>query len=57
MDGVNEAVLVNMLGVRLPVGVMTLKVSVTVDVMGVLVGVMEIALGSGANCTAIQPRQ
>ena len=55
MDGVNEAVLVNILGVRLPVGVKMLKVPVAVAVRGVFVGVG--ALGSGANWTAIQPRQ
>jgi hypothetical protein len=52
MLGVREAV-----GVWLPVAVGMLKVSVIVAVGGVLVGVAVGAFGSGANCTAIQPRQ
>jgi hypothetical protein len=54
---VEEAVSVRIMGVRLLVGVNTLRVSVIVAVRGVLVWVGVGALGSGANCTAIQPRQ
>lgn len=53
--GVREAVLVRIMGVILPEGVKMLKVPVAV--MGVSVGVRRRALGSGASCTAIQPRQ
>lgn len=55
--GVKDAVLVKISGAWLPVAVKMLKVSVTVDVIGVVEGVSVIALGSGANCTASQPRQ
>jgi len=55
--GVSEAVSVKMPGDGLIVGVKMLKVSVAVAVMGVLEGVDVMAFGSGANCTAIQPRQ
>ena len=55
--GVSEAASVKMPGVRLIVGVKMLNVSVAVTVMGVLDGVAAMAFGSGANCTAIQPRQ
>lgn len=54
---VSEAVPVRITGVRLPVGVKMLSVPVTVAVIGVLVGVGVLALGSGANQTAMPPRQ
>jgi hypothetical protein len=57
MVGVSEAVSVKMMGVRLPVGVKILSVPVAVAMIGVLVGVAVGAFGSGANCTAIHPRQ
>ena len=55
--GVRETVLVRIFGVMLPEGGERLKVSVIVAVIGVSVGVRWMALGSGASCTAIQPRQ
>ena len=55
--GVSEAVPVRITGVRLPVGVRMLRVPVAVEVMGVLVAVGVAAFESGANRTAIQPRQ
>jgi hypothetical protein len=55
--GVREAVSVRVTGVWLTVGVKMLNVPVAVEVMGVLVPVGVGAFGSGANCTAIQPRQ
>jgi hypothetical protein len=55
--GVNEAVPVRISGVWLAVVVNRLNVSVMVEVIGVIEGVGVMASGSGANCTAIQPRQ
>ncbi len=55
--GVGEAVLVRIPGVRLLVGVKMLSVPVRVAEMGVLLAVGVTAFGSGANPTAIQPRQ
>ena len=55
--GLREAVPVRILGVVLPVGVKKPRVAVDVAVMGVLVGVELMALGSGASPTAIRPRQ
>jgi hypothetical protein len=55
--GVDEAVPVRMMGVRLSVGVGRLSVSVAVAVMGVTDAVGVGALGSGARRTAIIPRQ
>jgi hypothetical protein len=55
--GVSEAVPVRISGVGLTVVVNRLSVSVIVDVIGVIEGVRLMASGSGANCTAIQPRQ
>ena len=56
--GVEEAVSVNeMIGVRLLVAVEMVKVSVAVAMTAVFEGVGVGAFGSGANCTAIQPRQ
>ena len=55
--GVSEAVSVRIMGVRLLVGVKMPKVPVALAVIGVIVGVEVMAFGSGANCTAIHPRQ
>jgi hypothetical protein len=55
--GVSEAVPVRISGVGLAVVVKRLSVPVMVDVIGVIEGVRVIESGSGANCTAIQPRQ
>ncbi len=55
--GVWEAVPVRISGVWLTVAVYRLSVSVIVEVMGVIEGVSEIVVESGASCTAIQPRQ
>jgi hypothetical protein len=54
---VGETVLVRIAGVRLFVGVKMLSVPVKVAEMDVLLAVGVIAFGSGANPTAIQPRQ